>query len=390
MSIRILHVIPGLSPLYGGPTAVVLEMCRQLNRRGVEAEIATTDAGVEGPMAIALEQPFQMEGVTVYGFRSPFLHRYGFSWRLAHWLHHHVKRYDLLHIHAFFSFVTVPCVRAAQRHRIPYLLRPSGELDPWCLGRGLFKKKLYLFLAGRSFLRHASALHVTCEDEKAAIERLGLTTPKAVIPLGVTLLPEGALPPRGSFRSKVPQLSKRKLIVFLSRLDPKKGLDKLLPALTQLARQRDDFLVVLAGSGEKRYEASLQREISSNGLSRKVFFTGFLQGRDKLELLRDADCFVLPSYSENFGVAVVEAMGMGVPVVISDRVGIHREVAQYQAGLVTPCDSGAVARALATLLDDHPLRQQMGENARRLVKERFTWDRATAGLIDLYQSVLSR
>ena len=141
-------------------------------------------------------------------------------------------------------------------------------------------------------------------------------------------------------------LDHKQLIVFLSRLDHKKGLDRLLPAIGTLAMGRDNFALVIAGSGEREYEDQVHDLVLAHGLQEKVIFTGFVQGQDKMDLLRDADVFVLPSYDENFGLAVIEAMAVGAPVVISNNVGIHHKVTQYGAGLVTSCESDEIAHAL--------------------------------------------
>lgn len=387
---RVLHVIPGLSPLFGGPPQAVLGMCRQLRDRGVEVEIATTNANVVGTTGIPLGRPVVVEGTTVYCFRSPFLRKYGVSWGLTRWLGSHVKEYDLLHLHALFAHVTGPLVRSARRHKVPYIVRPCGELDPWPLRKSRFRKRIYLSLVGRRCMNEASALHVTCEDERRSAQEFVPGIPCVVVPLGVDLLMDDAVPPQGGFREKHPELGQKTLIVFLSRLDPIKGLDRLLRALGCLSHERDDFAVAIAGSGSGSYERWVRECVLANGLQAKVVFAGFLQGVDKLVLLRDADVFVLPSYHENFGLAVVEAMAAGVPVVISDKVGIHYEVAQGGAGLVTACDSRAIGEALRKLLDDGALRKMMGENGERLVREKFAWEQVATALIDLYESVLSR
>lgn len=386
---KVLHVIPGLSPFFGGPTKAVLEMCQELNKQGIRADIATTNADVRGITNIPLEQPVEIAGVTVYCFQSPFLRKYGFSRRLTQWLKQRMIEFDLLHIHAFFSYVTAPVTYYAREYRIPYVLRPTGQLNPWPLRKSALVKNAYLKLIGRKCLRHAAAIHFTSEGEMLAAQRLGIVANAAVIPLGLHPAPEGDPSQKGSFRRKHLLPDHKKLIVFLSRLDPKKGLDRLFPALQILRGHRGDFVIAVAGSGTRKYEATVRNLVLSTGLRELVVFTGFLEGEDKLALFRDADVFVLPSYDENFGLAVVEAMGMGVPVLISNQVGIHREVTEYGAGIVTECDSTEIAAALGKLLDNEPLRRCLGRNGRRLVQERFAWSRIGAELVKLYETILA-
>lgn len=388
--IRVLHVIPAISQYYGGPVKAVLGMCRALNQAGVHADIASTDADVQGNLDIPLRMPFQMEGTTIYCFRCSLLRQYGFSPELTGWIRRNLRNYDLVHIHAFFSYVPVPLLYYAKKYNVPYIIRPSGELSPWPLKQSRMKKRLYLSLFGRHCLNTASALHLTSEDERTAARRLAPGTPSVVIPLGTDTFNEKEFPLRGGFRKKYPMLDHKKLIVFLSRLDHIKGLDRLLPAISALAMGRDNFTMVIAGSGEREYEAHVRDLVLAHGLQEKVIFTGFVQGQDKMDLLRDADVFVLPSYHENFGIAVIEAMAVGAPVVISNNVGIHYEVTEYGAGIVTSCESGEIAHALSRLLENESLRRRMGENGRRLVWEKFTWGKIAVGLMELYKAILSQ
>ena len=387
---KVLHVIPALSQYTGGPAKAVLGMCRALNQAGVQADIASTDADVQGNLDIPLGIPFQMEGTTVYCFRCSLLRRYGFSLGLSRWIRRNLRNYDLVHIHAFFSYVPVPLVYYAKKYKVPYIIRPSGELSSWSLNQRRIKKRLYLSLWGRHCLNSASAVHFTSEDERTAGRRLAPGTPSVVIPLGTGTFIEKELPPHGRFRKKYPMLDHKQLIVFLSRLDHKKGLDRLVPAISVLAMRQDNFAVVIAGSGEREYEACVRDLVLAHGLQEKVIFTGFVHGQDKLDLLRDADVFVLPSYDENFGLAVIEAMAVGAPVVISNNVGIHHEVTEYGAGLVTSCESGEIAHALSTLLDNESLRRKMGKKGRRLVGDKFTWEKVAPRLIEHYETILSQ
>jgi glycosyltransferase involved in cell wall biosynthesis len=196
------------------------------------------------------------------------------------------------------------------------------------------------------------------------------------------------LPPAGWLRRRAPHLAGRISILFLSRLDSKKGLDILLPAFAIL-NTRVPSALVLAGDGDAAFVASLREQASYLGLNDSIVWAGFLAAEEKMAALADADLFVLSSYSENFGNAVVEAMACGLPVVISDQVGIHREVAAAGAGLVIPCQVEALAQALSTLSVNPALRQAMGEHGRRLARERFASVAVTEQLFELYATVIN-
>ncbi|MFQ5850573.1 MAG: glycosyltransferase [Candidatus Binatia bacterium] len=381
-AVKILHVIPGISPLFGGPSKVVFEMCRELQRHGFQTEIATTDTDKEGNIDMPLEQPVEVEGVTVWCFRCHLLRKYGFSLGLTKWLKGHMSEYDIIHIHAFFSYVTAVAAYYAKRCRIPYIIRPIGELDPWCLKRGLWKKSPFYRFFGWPLLLKAAAIHVTSQMELRGLVRLGLGQKCVVIPLGV----EAA-----SYESLVRFTSSNGTcqLLFLSRVDPKKGLPLLLRAVRQLKNQGIDAELTVAGYGKPFYMAEMEGLAHRLSIEEQVHFSGFVAGRDKRRCLAAADVFVLPSYHENFGVAVTEAMAAGLPVIISDQVALAQEVEESRAGRVIPAGSvDALAEAIEEIATDVTKQKDMGYRARKLVEQRFTWSRAGKQLADLYRAVI--
>jgi glycosyltransferase involved in cell wall biosynthesis len=237
-------------------------------------------------------------------------------------------------------------------------------------------------------LGHASAIHFTSQAEMEAARPLKLRPPGFAVPLGVEWGQVAEDPPSLRLRERYPQLAAKKIVLFLSRLDPKKGLDLLLPALGELALRRKDFAFVLAGMGDSAYEAELAALVKRHGLQDRTVFLGHVHGRVKWSLLCEADLFVLSSYHENFGIAVVEAMAAGLPVVISDRVNIHSDVSRAGAGLVTALDREEIAAAVELLLADEHLRQEMGRKGALLVRERFTWAKVVKDLVQVYDQII--
>jgi glycosyltransferase involved in cell wall biosynthesis len=211
-----------------------------------------------------------------------------------------------------------------------------------------------------------------------------------VIPHGIEVEAFRRLAPRGWIRRRAPHLAGRTIILFLSRIDPKKGLDLLLPAFARLRAQQPDVALVMAGAGEAELIGRLKAEAMRLGIAAHLYWAGFLDGDEKLAALADADLFVLPSYSENFGLSVVEAMASRLPVVISDEVAIHREVAGAQAGLVTSCQVPSLTAALASLVADAGLRERLGQAGRRLVESRFSAEAMTAAVLGMYHEILGR
>ncbi len=272
-------------------------------------------------------------------------------------------------------------------------------MDPICLAKSYdrrsvslssrAKKKLYLATLGKLDLQRASAFHFTSRGEMEAARPLGLRPPGFVLPHGVEMEQIGEPPRVLPLRERYPQLQGKKVILFLSRLDPKKGLGLLFQALGELAARREDFAIVLAGSGTSAYEARLTALVKNYGLQPRSIFLGHVHGDDKWSLLHQADLFMLPSYHENFGIAVVEAMAAGLPVIISDRVNIHREVKEAGAGLVTGLDAGKIEVALEQLLDDHNLRREMGQRGKHLVANQFSWGKIAREMVGVYEHIIN-
>lgn len=279
---------------------------------------------------------------------------------------------SVIHIHGLWEEVQCRAARVAQAHRKPYLIRPCGMLDPWSLAQGRWKKSLYLRLRLRSVLDGAAAIHFTTHTEGELTRPLRLRAPALVEPNGLSLEEYASLPPPGTFRLRHGIHPGRLLLLFLSRLHPKKGLDLLLPAFARLV---GDSLLVIAGPDQNDYRATLAAEVARLGLDGRVLFTGMLQGVEKLAALADADLFVLPSYQENFGVAVIEALAAGTPVVLSDQVNIHAEVYAAGVGGVVPTRVEPLAAELQRWLDSGELRRAASSRAVPFVRERFGWDR---------------
>jgi glycosyltransferase involved in cell wall biosynthesis len=210
-----------------------------------------------------------------------------------------------------------------------------------------------------------------------------------VIPLGIDLAPFEYMPKAGRFRRQHPNLADKTLILFLSRLHPKKGLDLLLPAFAHLRQRCPDVALILAGSGDPAYEAKLRAQVQALGIEQDVVFTGFVEGEAKKALLADSDLFVLPSYSENFGVVVVEAMAGGLPVIISDQIGLADDIAHDEAGLVVPCRIEPLVEAMQSLIDHPERRRLLAANARHLAQQRYSLEGATRSLIDLYNNLVA-
>ncbi len=388
---QILQIIPSISLVYGGPSQMVLGLSAALAAKNIDVTIITTDSnGDIGqlPLDVPLNQPLQQNGYQIIYFRCYPWRRYKFSFSLLQWLNENARQFDLAHIHALFSPVTTLAATIARYHKLPYIMRPCGMLDPADLQKKKRLKQIYATLLERPNLAGAAAIHFTSKQEAKISERFGLDcTDKMpgprdlVIPLGVT----GGLFPKRLRESQVP------IILFMSRIEPKKGLELLIPALESLLGSGIEFHFILAGSNpqDADYETQIKVQIHNSNLAKYTTITGFVSGDLKVELLTKADLFVLPSYYENFGIAVAEAMAAGVPVAISDRIHIAEDIQQAEAGWVGPLEVGAIANSIKSALLNPQERQRRGLNGQEYAKKHYNWEAIAQQTIDAYQQILS-
>lgn len=394
--LRVLHVISSVAPRYGGPSKAVVEMCGALAQRGHRVTVVTSDLDQRGRwhpfgrlerLHVPPERPVLHDGVEYYYFPISWPTRFVYSPAMGRFLRDHVADFDVLHIHSIFLYPTLAAGRAARRAGLPYVVRLHGTLDPYLRRRRRFRKAVYMTLVEGRNLRQAAAIHYTSQRERLDAEASGLAGNGAVVPLGLNVEELNRLPPSGEFKARHPELTDRRLVVFLGRLTAKKGLDLLVPAFQTVCKRCPDSHLVVAGPDDEGYGTFVRGLVRQLGLEDRVTFTGMVLGKDKLRLLADTEAWVLPSRGENFGFAVLEAMACGLPVVIGEGVDLSSRVMATGAGLVVPCEEEPLARALTTILEDDRLRARLGAAGQRLVASEYTWARAAAELESLYLDV---
>ena len=382
---RILHATKTLAASYGGPPKACFEMARAAARRGHAVSIFTTDLGDPGPLGGAPGGPVERDGVTIHRYPVRRPHVWGASPGMARALREAIPRVDVVHLHSLYLFHDRVVGRECARSGVPYLLQPHGALDPWHHRRKRLRKWLVEAWYQNAVTRRAGAIQFTTEEE-ARLARPRISGARAVVvPIGLDL-DEYALPPRGRFRAAHPRIGDRPVVLFLGRLDAKKGLDVVVRAFSGAVRGGPDAHLVVAGP-DGGMRARTEAWIEARGLRARATLTGMLTGADKLALLADADLFVLPSHTESFGIAVVEAMACGLPVAISDRVNLWREVAACRAGWIVPVAAEPLRDAIVEALRDPAGARERGERGRRLVAERFTWSRIAPAQEAVYGSL---
>jgi glycosyltransferase involved in cell wall biosynthesis len=386
--VKVLHVIPSVSAKHGGPSSAIKAIADASERAGIEVVIATTDDdGDDARLEVALEVPVERNGVTYFFFRRDLL-SYKVSFGLARWLRRHIAEFDVVHIHALFSFSSTAAARMARRKGVPYVIRPLGVLNRWGLeNRRRIVKRLSLRWMERRILRDAAAIHFTAEPEqREAAEAVGnvVAGKSFVIPIPLEVKEEGN---KTNFLQKFPAAAGKEVILFLSRLDQKKGLELLLRAFAWVKRDEPNAFLVVAGDGDGRYVESLRAEADRLGIATDMVWTGFLGPREKANAYAAASLFVLPSYSENFGIAAAEAMAAGVALVVSDRVALSESVKKAEAGTVVSCETEDLAKAIQQLLRSSALRNRYAANARMLVESQFASQAVGNALLSLYKNI---
>ena len=356
-----------------------------LAESGVKVTTLTTDDDGPGRRYKGDGQPKPAPGVNrVYcPKRSEF---YKFAPYLAFWLWRNVSKFDVVHIHALFSFSSTVAGFIAAMRGVPYVVRPLGTLNSYgVMQRRRWLKRLSIALIERHILKRAAAVHFTSESEQQEAQALGLTMRPVVIPLGISPVAPGKA---DVLRQAYPSVAGRAVILFLSRLDPKKNLEGLLRAHASFPQPRP--ALIIAGDGEREYVRSLKSLAVSLGLENDLIWLGHVTGEMKAAAFAAADIFALPSFSENFGIAVAEAMLAGLPVVVGRGVAIAGEIETAGGGIAVDPDPQSIRSGLSRLLADPALRRRMGERARAHAQDAYSTTAMAKRLIELYAHVRLR
>jgi len=380
---NVLHVIPSVSVAHGGPSRAVVEMERALADRGINVTTVTTDDDGNGRrLSVRREEAIETEFATRWYFplTTDF---YKVSLSLARWLQKNIKKFDLVHAHALFSFAPIAAAYIARKQNVPYILRPLGVLGSYGMSRRRAQlKRLSLALIERSLIKSAAAIHLTSLAEKAEMESLGLSCNGVVIPIGIATDQGAGLKERRSLDSE-----KEIELLFLSRIDPKKNLENLLRAMPLVLAARRNVRLSIAGSGNHNYIAQLMGLAQHLQLADRIKWLGFVDGDKKQEVLGSATALVLPSYSENFGIAVVEALSAGIPCVVSRDVAISKEVEIAKAGVVTDTEPTSIANCILKVVDNNNEYLAMSIAAQRLAKASFSREAMGRSLETLYREI---
>ena len=381
----LLHVVASYLPAtrYGGTIWSVHGLCKALAARGHNVHVFTTSVDGDRDSDVPHGQPVDVDGVSVWYFHSARGRRIYWAPEMTAALDARVGDCAVVHTHAIFLWPLWAAARAARRAHVPYVVSPRGMLERDLVSRqSPLLKATWIAAIERHNLERAAAIHVTSAREADEAAAFGLHLPLLrEIPNGVDL-PTGRAQPSPAIAAIIGD----PYVLFLGRLNWKKGLDRLVAAFS---RVRGATLVV-AGNDEDGYRPALDELASRAGVTGRVTFAGPVQGADKTALLAHARVLVLPSYSENFGNVVLEAMAAGCPVIVTPEVGIAPIVQATGGGLVVDGGADSLGDAIDRVCGREDLRAEMGGRGRHAVATTYSWPRVAAQFEDLYTSVAKR
>jgi glycosyltransferase involved in cell wall biosynthesis len=387
---NILHVIPSVALKHGGPTEAILGMVRALREEGVDARIVSTDDDVTGRLIVPLDQWISYQGLPTYFVRRIASRHHtlvGFTLApgLVRSLWREIPQYDFIHVHTVFSFPASIAMAISRIRKKPYAVRPMGHLARWSLRIRPRIKQLQLSILGRQNLNAAAFLHATSSLEAQEAATLQLRCPIKVVPLAA-MLPSFVEDAPKRLRQRLSIGNARPIALFLSRLHEKKGLEFLLRALGD--GSATNIELVICGDGDPSYVQSLRRLAEELGVASRIHWLGFLHGLRKWEVVQGCDFFVLPSFSENFGIAVVEALACGLFVIVSPDIGIASDLSRSGIGRIVSRDPSELARAMAECATNEKFDASARSMRRDFFERRFSWKSTALQLIAAYREAL--
>ena len=383
---RVVHVTPYFAPAfgYGGPPRSILGLCQSLQRAGVDVEVVTTSANGNRPLPIVPDTPTEYEGVIVTYAGMAFPQRF-FGARLRAPLTAALQRADLCHVHGIWNVPEWVATRLARSAEVPYVVSPRGMLLAAARRRGRWRKAIAYNAIERPMLRRAAMLHATSSDEAAALGEAAPFVPVVVIPNGVTIDGSTAVRPPIRHRLSIPDGAF--VVAFVGRIHPIKRLDLVAGAFVALRNRGIDAYLVLAGPDEGGLVPSIMRSVGSHGTAVRTL--GEVDDADRWAVMHAADAVVQCSDSESFGLAVVEALAAGTPVVVT-RTLPWRDIETARCGCWVEQSVPAITAALQVFATNPDERSAMGMRGAAYAREHYDWTAIGRRMADAYRTAVGR
>jgi glycosyltransferase involved in cell wall biosynthesis len=389
---KILYVIPSYEPAwaFGGTVTATSNLCRALAKKGIDVTVYTTDSDGKGRyLDVPLNQPVDLGGVKVCYFHCDLFPRKAFySKMLKRKLEENVKDFDLIHVSAIWQWIGVDVNKICRKNNIPYIVSPNGSfiLYPW--KQNIIKKRIYWKFFGKKTVKNADAIHFTTEAEREdSVMTIPLlkSIPNFVIPNGI----ESTNEINSIVNRKTLNIPEDKFIIlFVGRIHRIKGLELVIKALGLL--QEKDIYFLIVGPDEDKIYCNYLKELSEKlHITNKIIWYGPINRSKLWNFYKCADLYVQMSYSENFAMAAVEAMTFGLPILISNKVGIWREVQEDNAGFVINQDVNEIAKILKMTCEKPQILKEMSELARKSAEKRYDINKVADLMIMAYEDILT-
>lgn len=383
VSMRVAHVLSHVSCEHAGVPIATRKIGHLLGYYGVDVSFWTTGSAQD-------QKSLEDDGIRGHVFPRAFPQgwRYAPGFRRA--LTARSDSIDILHVHEVWQYPQLIAIKTAIQKRVPFVWSPRASFEPWRMKYKGIKKRMYFRMLCQPMMKHAACMHAVSTGESEGLRVLGYRGPIVVIPNGVNADEFASMPDPGAADLIWPRLNKKRVILFLSRLSPEKGIDQVLPAWKQLVSKPSygDVALVLAGPDDRGYRQVIESEIDRLGISNHVLLTGMVRGHEKMAIISRADLFILPSYSEGFSNSLLENLAAGKPALITPGCHFPEAVAQGAALSVNP-ERTELLDGLKTLLDRGPSGlKQMGDRGRELVLKNYSWDVSVRKFITLYSKIM--
>jgi glycosyltransferase involved in cell wall biosynthesis len=379
---RVLHVISSMAASRGGPIISLSGLALTQAKIGMKVDIVATSSEADSAQEATRLRAAGVHVHLIWPTYGPFV----WSPRIAPEVKRLVAHADVVHIHGLWEEVQHRAAVAAWNARIPFIISPTGMLSTWSLSQSRLKKQIYLAWRLKRHLHRASFLHFATGLERDTLADLDLATPAIVEPKGVNQEDFDAPPTPGAFRAQHPMLSGKKIVAFLGRIHPGKGVEHLIPALAMLPK---DVVLVVIGPDSEGFRATMEALAATHSVTDRVLFIGALAGAAKVAALRDADVFALPSDHENFGIAVIEGLAAGLPLVLSEEVGVASMLVPSGVVSVVPRETSRIAHALQHWLRTDRPREEIARAATHYAREHFDWTRIARRWLDHYRAAIA-
>ncbi|WP_158268042.1 glycosyltransferase [Bradyrhizobium sp. MOS002] len=380
---KIAHVISGLSPESGGPTVAVLEIARWQCLLGNDCTILTGKGTGLGPDA-----PLYRTGAALRDFSTSGPGKFRYLPDFQGYLQESGRNFDLFVLHGSYQYATYAAAKFCRKEGIPTIFTPHGSLDPAVRAKHKFRNVLVDVVYHDRVIRNASAWHFTSEQERLACERK-IWRESFVEPLAVDTdsIPIGS--PTGRFRARYKIDADATVLLFLSRITRKKGIDILLDSFRRLAGQSDHIFLALCGPIDDDMKSEVHAAADDPNLKRKMAVTGHLMGQEKDDAFFDSNFFVLPTYSENFGIAAFEALAYGLPLITTTGMNFHAQLAQSGRAMIVEPTKDSFYRGLADALSGRWTPSTRIQETRDWLGVNFSWRSRADSLTKQYQDVVN-